>query len=368
MYLLKKSFLFSFLFFSLVSSRCLQAQVSDYYTNVRVDWHLAGISESRQDWSGAIPYYKKVISDCQPLLLDSREWYIGTASYGIARCAARIGDTSASRLSLARALSHHFWNFSLVQVDVPILKICGEQWVDSLITFWGSVLDQERSTWQFQPTIMFYPDGYDSTSRWPLVVALHGGNECYESFAEQWKDMANRLRSVVAVPPGVVRESQITNSWGTETSKVEKEIVELVRRLTKEHLVDPAQVYLTGFSQGAESSVELALRRPEVFRGAISMSGFIADSITDSTLAVAKAHVVRIYAITGAYEDPGFRSRIDLAHDKCLRAGIAFNLDIVPGMTHEVPLDFRSQFLSAWDWVRPGSQASGGKEEREYLR
>ena len=364
----KKIFCFSLLIFSLVTSGSLRAQEKDYYTAVRVDWHLAGISECHEDWPAAIRYYQNVIAESKPFLLDSREWYVGTASYGIARCAAHIGDTITVRSSLVRALGHHFWNFSLIRADSLMLNVCGAAWIDSVTKFWSGVLEDERPTWQAQQPIMFYPDGYDSTPRWPLVIALHGGNDCYESFAQQWRQMAKELRVVVAVAPGVIRESQITNSWGSQTELVEKSIVGLVSRLTSAHLADPSQVYLTGFSQGAEYSIELSLRRPDIFMGAISMSGFVSDTLSDSTLAVAKRHGVRVYAITGDNECQTFHSKIESAQQECARAGIPFNLSILPGMTHEVPLDFHRQFLTAWNWVRPASQAEGQKEERQFMR
>jgi hypothetical protein len=85
-------------------------------------------------------------------------------------------------------------------------------------------------------------------------------------------------------------------------------------------------------------------------------------------LVEAKKHGVRIYSITGVDECQTFRSQMDSVCQRCLKAGIEFNLKIMPGMTHEVPLDFQSQFLTAWNWVRPAQQAAGGKVEWQSLR
>ncbi len=339
------------------------AQVEDAHTFVWADWHLAGISEARADWNLAIEYYRNVLRESEILPLDVREWYRGTAYYGIARSAARIHNDTLVCRSLERAFSHHFWNFDLVASDSSLLSTCGRPWFDSLSHFWSQVLVNERAQWQSQPPIVFYPAGYDSTARWPLIVALHGGNANYQSFSEHWQNAANELHAVIAVPAGVFRESQITNSWGSDLATIEPSILELVSSFTKQHLADPSQIYVAGFSQGAQASIELALFRPDVFRGAIAMSGFVDRPIPDSVLQVAHRKGSRIYAITGQYEDPTFFHEIDSMHTSCTAAGIPFHWNIVPGMIHEVPLDFERQIADAWSWLRPSQKAVGDREE-----
>jgi predicted esterase len=341
----------------LVQSRA-SAQVNDAFEFVRADWHLAAISEYSGDWQAAIEYYQKVIQESMPLPLDVREWYRGTAYYGIARCNCRLGkDPSTVRIALSKAFSHHFWNFALTEADSEIMSDCGRPWLDSLSRVWSNILNEERPFWPKQTPFVFYPDTYDSTAHWPLIVALHGGNGNYESFAEDWHGMANDLKAVIVIPPGAIRESQITNSWESDMNAIEKPILSLVSEFTSKHLADPSQVYLAGFSQGAQASMELSVMRPDVFRGAISMSGFVNRFISDSILQKAHDRGVRIYAVSGEYEDKSFRLQIDTFHTRCVQSGIPFDLEINPGMTHEVPLDFRTQILKAWNWIRPQAEA-----------
>jgi predicted esterase len=342
----------------LIHSRAV-AQASEAYNFVRADWHLAGISEYHNDWQAAIEYYQKVIRECMPLPLDIREWYRGTAYYGIARCECRYGkDSAAVRIALSKAFSHHFWNFALTATDSELMSNCGHPWLDSLSRVWNNILSEERPLWPEQAPIVLYPDGYDSSAHWPLIIALHGGNANYESFAEDWLGMANALKAVIVIPPGIIRESQITNTWGADMSLLEKPITDLVSRFTSKHLADPSHVYLAGFSQGAEASMELAVLRPGVFRGAIAMSGFVDRTISDSILYTARDSGVRIYVISGEDEVPTFREEIDTFQSHCSKSGIPFKMEIVPGMIHEVPLDFHTQMLQAWAWLRPVSQAS----------
>ena len=351
--------------FIFCTSTHLRAQPSENYEFVCVDWHLAGISEYQHNWQNAIDYYQKVIQKSIDLPLEIREWYRGTAFYGIARCDCQLGkDKSVVRTALTKAFTHHFWNFQLAAADSQLMVGCGGRpWLDSQSAYWNGIFVEEKPLWQEQPPIMFYPDGYDSTARWPLIIALHGGNGNYESFAEHWRGMSNDLKAVIAVPAGVLRESQITNSWCADMSLVEKPILNLVSEMTSRHLVDPSQVYLAGFSQGAQASMELAVLRPQIFRGAIAISGFVDRSIPDSALRIAHDRGVRIYAVTGEDEGLDFHNQIYNFHSIFTKDGIPFELKILPDMIHEIPLDFHTQFLQAWAWMRPQQQATRQTEK-----
>ncbi len=351
--------LFCLLIFCAVFQSKVHAQARDAFEAVRCDWHLAGISEYEGLWQNAISYYEKAVVDSRLLPVDVHEWYRGTAYYGIARCLSHAsGNQQGIRNYLSRAFAHHFWNFALINADTGIVSQCGELWLDSCSRYWNGVAKYERPLWREQVPIVFYPKGYDSTARWPLVIALHGGNGNYQSFAEHWMGMATRLGAVIVVPAGSIRESQITNSWGSDMSVVSQTILSVVNEFTSKHLVNPAEIYLSGFSQGAQAAIELTLLRPDIFRGAIAMSGFVDHSFSDSILRKARRNGVRLYEITGQYEDPTFDEEIDSVHKQCVRMGIPFKLNISPGMIHEVPLDFPSQLLRAWSWVQLQPEAA----------
>lgn len=330
----------------------LRAQIQDAYAFVRADWHLAGIAEYHEDWWDAITHYRDASEHADALPLTVREWYRGTAQYGIARCYARVHNDSEARAALNSAYKHHFWNTALIRLDSELVSACGNRWLDSMAVFWAGVRSEEQPLWRMQNTFVFYPDGYDSTAKWPLIVVMHGGNGNYESFAQRWSEISKLVGAVIVVPPGIIRESEITNSWGSNMNAVEAPILAQVRRLTDARMIDPGQVYLSGFSQGAQATIELTLRHPDLFRGGIAMSGFASEMPTDSMLAVARTHGVRLVDISGEFEDQTFRSQVTDIHNRCEKAGIPFRLSFVPGMIHEVPLDLRTKFVDAWRWLR----------------
>lgn len=331
------------------------AQTWNSFDFVRADWHLANIAEANHKWNDAAEYYQKVIDDSRPLPLDIREWYRGTAYFGIARTNMQMGSNSAAvRQNLSRAFLHEFWNFALIEQDSQLVNICGGTWIDSNARYWAGALNEQRTMWHDQAPIVFYPSNYNANSnpKLPLIIALHGGNGNYEGFAENWHSIADDLHAVIAVPAGIDRESQITNSWGSDMNPIFQSIDTLEQWISAHQLADMSHVYLAGFSQGAQASIELTLLHPDRFSGAIAMSGFVDQPISDSVLRIARNKGVGIYAISGQYEFPTFRAELDTIHAKASSAGIPFKVKTVEGMTHEVPLDFHSQILDAWNWIR----------------
>jgi predicted esterase len=328
------------------------AQVDDAYSAVRADWHLCGIAEYRGNWSLAVDTYRKVIDESAVLPLTIREWFRGTSAYGIARCSARLHDAATARAGLMYAAEHHFWNFELIRADSILRTVVGPQLIDSLAQLWAGVEQTERMNWKTQSPIVYTPHGYDNTPRWPLLIAMHGGNANYESFAFRWKSLADSIGAVIVVPPGIIRESEITNSWGGDFDAIAADILPIVKDLVSRRLVDSNQVYLTGFSQGGQATVELSLRYPHVFKGGVAMSGFTSTDFSDSLLEVAHSAGTRLFAITGEFEDPTFRAEIGNIAQRAQEAQIPFILSIAPGMIHEVPLDLIPRFTHAWKWLR----------------
>lgn len=342
--------------FLILSAHTLHAQDRDALDGVRVDWHLAGIAEAQNNWKLAISTYRAVLGESTTLPLNIREWYRGTAGYGIARCAARMALANTARSALAYAAEHHFWNFELIRRDSALVSIVGLRTIDSLETLWVRVARAERSSWLPQIPVIFTPRDYDNSPRWPLIIAMHGGNGNYESFAARWKQIADTLHAVIAIPAGILRESQISNAWGDSSEQIAQAIIPLARDLINRRLVDSNQVFLTGFSQGAQATINLVLRHPHIFRGGIPMCGFSHDVITDAMLAEARSVGARLYAITGQFEDPNFRTEINAMQQRCNAVGVPFHLEIEPNMIHEVPFDLIPQFIAGWRWIHDPAQ------------
>jgi predicted esterase len=344
----------------------IRAQPSDQLTEVRVDLHLAGCCEMKGDWKNAESYDRKANEAAVLLPLESREWYRSITSLFIARAASRLQDSPTARSAIISAFRHRFSNAVLIRRDSLLVSVIGQHWFDSLATFWDKIHESNRKEWVPQVPIVFYPNdsNYPSTQKFPIIFALHGGNDNYRAFSRYWSGVANSAHAIVVVPSGPYRNSEIENSWEYNIDTIAPAFIQLVRDYVEKTGADSGSVYLAGYSQGAQVAITLALEYPDLFRGAIAFSGFIFSPVSDSMLDRARQLGTRVYALSGEWDEPNFLTRITNLHDRCNAAGVPFELEIEKAMVHEMPLDFTKWFSNAWSWVREPFEAMHVNEKQ----
>jgi phospholipase/carboxylesterase len=76
-------------------------------------------------------------------------------------------------------------------------------------------------------------------------------------------------------------------------------LLRFVDEVTRAYQVDPARVYLTGFSQGCIMSVGAALTAPEKFAGAVGMSGRLLDSMLRKAAPAAQLRNLPLLVVHG---------------------------------------------------------------------
>jgi len=347
----KRYFLFFFLVIWFFTGTDLQAQRVDLAA-MRKTWHDATILEAVGDWQKALTLYESVAEQTSSMPLQIREWYRGTASFALARCYGRLQDTAKAKAAMTYALEHHFWNPLVLRIDSNLIQVCRPQWIDSMINSWQEIRVLESSFWTPQPPVFVYPDKITPGEKLPLIVALHGGNASYFEFAEQWTAVANDLHVAVMVPAGIVRESEVTNSWETDFVRIDSLVNVQLLQCLNNPVLDLNNIYLSGYSQGAQSAIYLSLQRPERYKGVILFSSFAQHGLDERQLQNVLAKKVKFYTFVGEYEEPMFESSIRDAYTRMTQLGIPFMLEKVKGMCHEVPLDLKTKFRTAIDWMK----------------
>jgi polyhydroxybutyrate depolymerase len=152
--------------------------------------------------------------------------------------------------------------------------------------------DSRTLTWQgFERTyVVHFPAGDLSTPA-PLVVALAGLTQHLDSLREWFPidPVADQNRFIVAYPQAIDFK---WNYWhgsgqllpgGTEEIDDVGFISAVVDNLVREHLADPARVFVTGLSRGALMSGSLACERAEMFNAA-APNFFGHDRLADGAL------------------------------------------------------------------------------------
>lgn len=124
------------------------------------------------------------------------------------------------------------------------------------------------------------PDAYfkDPTARFPVVYLLHGYSGKYSNWTEHVPEIrkwGNLLNCIIATPEGGFAswyfDSPVDSAFRYETH-VAKEVVSYIDREFRT-LASREGRAIAGLSMGGHGAMYLALRHPEVFGAAGSMSG-----------------------------------------------------------------------------------------------
>jgi len=134
-----------------------------------------------------------------------------------------------------------------------------------------------------RPICVYEPHGYEQNYAYPLIVWLHGegGNErdllrVMPMISEQnYLGISFRGTSPArGVMTGAYRWSQAAE----DAADFETVLFETVRDLRRDHHVHSERVFVAGFDDGAVMALQLMLRRPEWFGGAICLAGRFSTS------------------------------------------------------------------------------------------
>jgi len=141
------------------------------------------------------------------------------------------------------------------------------------------------------PYRILFPENYDETKKYPLVLFLHGAGERGDDNEKQlvhgvvtFLEPAHRRQfpCIVVAPqcPAEAYWSSVTVDRsnypvgldfdyrsGEEPGSLEL-AVQLVKRIQKETAVDPKRVYITGLSMGGMGTFEAVYRYPKLFAAA----------------------------------------------------------------------------------------------------
>jgi predicted peptidase len=145
------------------------------------------------------------------------------------------------------------------------------------------------------PYRILFPEGYDKSKKYPLVLFLHGGGERGRDNEKQLTHGAKlflgdssrkNYPGVVVFPQcpsndywGAVKIDRSTTPIGLDfdykrpPSRALALTIDLVRRLTKEESIEPSRIYIMGLSMGGMGTFEAVYRNPKLFAAAIPICG-----------------------------------------------------------------------------------------------
>ena len=185
------------------------------------------------------------------------------------------------------------------------------------------------------------PEYYDAASRWPLIVALHGGSGHGRGFIWTWLREA-RSRGAILLSP-----TAVGGTWSLMQPEIDSENLERMLEYLRERWnIDPARMLLTGMSDGGTFSLVSGLRETSPFTHLAP----IAASFHPFLLKLASPQRIAglpIRLIHGAHD---WMFPVAMAREACDAfgaAGAAVSYREIPDLSHTYPREENAGIL---DW------------------
>jgi predicted esterase len=216
----------------------------------------------------------------------------------------------------------------------PFLYECGNYWEQSGVT----------------RTVLVRPRAYKEDLPITVVVWLHGlGSRPDDFVTDDLQRLADGLNVAFLGVSGTVPRGKRSFAWSEDPARDARRIQDALIEVADR--IQPGMLIAMGFSQGAQVGLEVAVRDPERFAGAIVMSPGTRGparlrDVKPSPLLAQRGFVV----VCGAQEHPG-NVRLaaeDAAWLQTAKAQVRHKP--YPGMSaHKFPPDFGERFP---EWVR----------------
>lgn len=151
-----------------------------------------------------------------------------------------------------------------------------------LVTRTGDMRQAYRSAVDntLQPYRVYVPKAYTPGRALPLVVALHGATGDENTYMDRYvrratgENVFQRLgedRGYILVTPNG------RGAYGLYTGPAEKDVLDVLDRVSKIYSVVPGQVFLMGHSMGGQGTWVLGFKHPEKFAALAPVAGRPAD-------------------------------------------------------------------------------------------
>lgn len=199
--------------------------------------------------------------------------------------------------------------------------------------------------------VLFQPEPV--AERHPLLVALHGRSGNARLEIEYWRSLTAQSWFVAAV-----QSSQIFGGgafcWDDQTV-AERDVTIHVEAILATYPCDPDMMVLTGFSQGAQVALRLALSGKVTVRGTILVAPSIPPAEAEAMIGAsdpAMQQALRCFIIAG--EQDAALPRIRQLQARLTAANVPCELLVLAGLAHDYPEPFEPIQAQAIAFVTSG--------------
>ncbi|MCF7826613.1 MAG: dienelactone hydrolase family protein [Candidatus Marinimicrobia bacterium] len=232
-------------------------------------------------------YYKKLLNSNQDDAI---------VAYNLACCYALQGDASHAAKFVTHAFDNGFRGLDILSKDKDFDPVRNntefQQAVKKIEERFRSIgnLDYVEAS-SLQPYRIRFPQDYDASKSYPLLIGMHGMGGNAEGFVSQY-DLLENPQVIFVAPEGQYplsmhvgpqwhrRSWSLTavgkKAWQSSDKMVCDYVLNTIKKVSAEYKV--SDVYLMGFSQGAVYAYTIGLQNPEAIKGVIGFSGYLMDT------------------------------------------------------------------------------------------
>lgn len=163
-------------------------------------------------------------------------------------------------------------------IIIFVITLCGWQIADGQASSSVDSLYSE-SLGRTVPFSVLLPSGYDPAVKYPVMYLLHGVNSDYQTWLNR-SDIEVHIDTypmVVIMPNGEL--SFYINAYNEPKDRFEDYLInDLPEYVEQKYSVDTGKQVIAGFSMGGYGATTLALKHPERFKYAVSISGALSGA------------------------------------------------------------------------------------------
>ncbi len=260
---------------------------------------------------------------------------LAVVPYTLACAHAQLGDGEAAIDWLGRAAEHGYGGIVSIQTDPDLDPIRDDPRFAEIEATVQATRDERFGAFcaeaRAAEMIVVVPDGLDPETPAALIVALHGHGGRADRFVEVYRAVAAEIGAVLVVPSALRPTGNGGFSW-TFRDEAEWMVMHAIERARAVHPVDDERIVLTGFSMGANTTLEVGLKHPAMFAGLIAVCGHWDEDV----MAVGEGEdQPRVMLMIGA-RDPQSKT-FRRAHKALGDRGIESRLRVYQGVGHAYP-------------------------------
>lgn len=287
-----------------------------------------------------------------PLALQAQFWAVkasGDGRYDLSCYYARTGNPDAAFYWLQEAAALEGVDADHIRTDEDLAGLRADPRYTQLFAYYQAARAHAVAT-TAPSSLLYLPADFDASEPTPVVLLLHGhGSRPAHFFGDGTQRYADELGLPIISVSGTRAIGPKSFVWAVDVPQDFDRLAAAVTKHAAEAKFTPApgKLIAVGFSEGAQVGLEVAMRHPEAYAGAVAISPGADDQFRGfqpQPLLKSRLFVVTI----GAAEHPGNVALARLDKATLDRAGAPAKLVVIPKGGHALPPDFDTQFP---EWV-----------------